>query len=411
MSDIERLRKLAGIKPKKILNESWPSLPMDPDYADFPLRPSNVKQQHKFKAGDRISGTLEFGPYRGQTLTGTIVRIIPVGEYAEINWDNGYKSNCRVDNITLAESENKNSSNNIHMWIVQDKDGSYAWCAMSDKGNARQGGFNSKEEAKVAGNKQPFKGNPKKIWAEDKDIKFPTEGRQETNESTDEYDLNISTDTFGQYKSDPIEPDFPVDMGEKFSTSSSDSGENIDQEDFSPEGNAEEDPMDDDSSEETQTDSNEESNEDHDDKVESEETDDFEEKDVKEARKYFTVKNLVKESISSTSFSEAYLEALRAFDSLSEKLIVEHNTNLSSHEEQKLAITIANEIANGKRTLKQIAESHSVRGKRDANDVIFTFTNKPSAMIFVNDLNESCDCICRLRNGRGGIQVVVREFK
>ena len=375
--NFDRLRKLAGIKPKQVLNESDRGLGTyslaDPDSSDFSLGTKSIPKAKAITVGTRVSGVINFGPYRDKTLTGTVVRLFPVN-YAEIEWDNGYKSNSDIRELSLEVNE---------------------------------------AEDLVA-------------------------------ESTDEYDIGKPTDVYGQYKAKTPEPDFPVDMGEVFSTGSSAGSEGstlasmdgggedhsevsqskASEEVASPKAFAEpkEEKADDysdyfksDDKPAKEEKAEPESDDSDSDEAKEEPKDDegFDKKKVAEARRFYNLKRLVHRNIAegTTDFGAAFMAGMHAFDRISDKLIVEHNINLTSEQEHKIAKAVAVELAYGKSTLDTIAESHSVEGRKQGSDYVFEFTDKSMAMIFLNEINESGNCIGRLRYNRGFVEAVVKSFE
>ena len=258
-------------------------------------------------------------------------------------------------------------------------------------------------------------------------------------ETTTEYDIGKPTDTFGQFKAKPMEPDFPVDMGEVFSSGSSDSSEGetlagmdgagedhsevsqpAGEETSTPkttEPKASSEPKDDysdyfksDAKEEPEAEEEEVADEP---KEEPKDDEDFDKKKVAEARRFYQLKRLVHRNIAegTTDFGAAFMAGMQAFDRISDKLIVEHNINLTSEQEHKIAKAVAVELAYGKSTLESIAESHSVEGRKQGPNVVFEFADKAMAMIFLNEINESGNCIGRLRYNRGFVEAVVKSFE
>lgn len=368
MSDIERLRKLAGIKPKQILNESTKT----------EVKESTIYHVYR----DKISGLEKKDPVSKEKLDSIFKR-------RALDRDGGMKDH----DITPEEFYNQ----------------------LSTKGFAKMG-------------------------------KIRFEQSDEVTESTTEYDLSISTDTFGQYKSKPLEPDFPADMGEKFSKFSS--GESNDaigdgQDGFGKEEGSEQpketgstqaseakpaaDPKDrfkpKASSEEPKapakdvsSDSKDESTESKPEpKVEKEpeesEKDDEFTKKVKEAQEYYRLKHFIRSNLrESQDYADAFMAAIKVLEEQAETLIVKFGANLTQNEEKNLAMDIAKDLTEGRKSVREAAQIHGARGSRKGSTYTFEFTDTASALMFTSYLAETCECVSVLRSNRGYIEAKVRDF-
>ncbi len=262
-------------------------------------------------------------------------------------------------------------------------------------------------------------------------------------ESTTEYDLSISTDTFGQYKSKPLEPDFPADMGEKFSKFSS--GETNDaigdgEDGFGKEEGAEQ-PKDSGSAEgasgepkedpkakfkpkgqtaEPKTPTKDDSTDDApepkaepkaEEKPEEPEEDNEFSKKVKEAQDYYRVKHFIRSHVKeSGDYSEVFMAAINVIVEQAETLIVKYGANLTQQQEKFLAMDIAKDLTEGLISVKQAAQTHGAKGRRNGSTYTFEFTDTASALMFTNYLAEATESVSVLAQNRGFIEAKVRDF-